>query len=93
MRSGPRPPCLRGWVAQARWEKWESVDAAAGTDETGVAMRLRGMRTDKSSVDRLELGERVVEREDLRRADEGEIAVAQRVRKRTPVENEVTHSG
>ena len=26
LRSGPRPPSLRGWVAQAKWENLESVE-------------------------------------------------------------------
>ena len=36
-------------------------------------------RTEDGGVDRLERGERVVEGEDLRRADEGEVPVGQRM--------------
>lgn len=38
----------------------------------------QNMHTEENSVDRLELGKGVVERKNLRRADEGEVTVAQR---------------
>lgn len=38
----------------------------------------QNMHTEENSVDRLELGKGVVERKNLRRADEGEVTVARR---------------
>lgn len=38
----------------------------------------QNIHTEENSVDRLELGKGVVERKNLRRADEGEVTVAQR---------------
>lgn len=71
---------MRGWVAHARWEKCESVEAPRKSEDGHEISKIerQNMHTEENSVDRLELGKGVVERKNLRRADEGEVTVAQR---------------
>lgn len=77
VRSGPRPPCLRGCVAQAKWEYCESVEMPGWRRYELVmhegAILMEGVRTENGGIEFFELGLRIVECQDLGGADKGEV--------------------